>query len=64
VALTGMGLLLALLSQSKIVLGLLLALLLLYFAFADLLYVARLAAYLQIVEGQLPASSCQPPVKD
>ena len=64
VALTVMGLLLAVLSQSKIVLGLLLALLLLYFAFADLLYVARLAAYLQIVEGQLPASSCQPPVKD
>ena len=64
VTLTVTGLVLLALSQSKIVLGLLLALLLLYFAFADLLYVARLAAYLQIVEEQLPASSCQPPVKD
>ncbi len=57
VALTVIGLVLLALSQSKIILGLLLALLLLYFAFADLLYVARLAAYLQIVEEQLPAAS-------
>jgi len=45
---------------------LLLALLLLYFAFADLLYVARLAAYLQIVEiveEPLPVDGRQPPVE-
>jgi len=63
VTLTVTGLVLLALSQSKIVLGLLLALLLLYFAFADLLYVARLAAYLQIVEEQLLVDSRQPPVE-
>ncbi|HZR29938.1 MAG TPA: hypothetical protein VFA71_14265 [Terriglobales bacterium] len=44
------GLALAAVGESKIALGFLVALLLLYFFFADLLYVARLAAYLQIIE--------------
>jgi len=57
------GLALAAVGESKIALGLLVALLLLYFVFADLLYVARLAAYLQIMEKQLPVVSCQPPIK-
>ena len=44
------GLALAAAGEDKIILALLLALLLLYFLFADLLYVARLAAYLQVIE--------------
>jgi hypothetical protein len=55
------GAVLAALSQSKTVLGLLCALLLAYFAFADLLYVARMAAYLQIIEKQLPVAGSQLP---
>jgi hypothetical protein len=64
VALIVVGAVLAALSQSKIVLGLLCVLLLAYFAFADLLYVARMAAYLQIVGKQLPVASSQLPVGD
>jgi hypothetical protein len=60
VALIFVGAVLAALSQSKAVLALLCVLLLAYFAFADLLYVARMAAYLQIVEKQLPVASRQP----
>ena len=44
------GLALAAAGEDKIILALLVALLLLYFFFADLLYVARLAAYLQVIE--------------
>jgi hypothetical protein len=64
VALIVVGAVLAALSQSRIVLGLLCLLLLAYFAFADLLYVARMAAYLQIVGKQLPVASGQSPVRD
>jgi len=64
VALIVVGAVLAALSQSKTVLGLLCVLLLAYFAFADLLYVARMAAYLQIVGKQLPVTSPQSPVRD
>lgn len=49
-ALIVVGLVLAALSESKIILALLVVLLLAYFAFADFLYVARMAAYLQITE--------------
>src|SRR5262249_40912994 len=54
VVLIVIGIALAALSQSTIVLVLLVVLVLVYFAFADLLYVARIAAYLQIA-GQAPA---------
>jgi hypothetical protein len=50
VAVIVMGAVLAAFGENKVILGLLVALVLLYFVFADLLYVARMAAYLQIVE--------------
>lgn len=50
IAVIVLGLVLGALGENRIVLGLLVALLLVYFAFADLLYIARLAAYLQIAE--------------
>ncbi|HTC95078.1 MAG TPA: hypothetical protein VK699_16660 [Terriglobales bacterium] len=58
------GLAMGAVGQDRIIFALLVALLLLYFFFADLLYVARLAAYLQIVEKleQLPVASNRLPV--
>jgi hypothetical protein len=54
VALIVVGAVLAAISQGAAVLVLLCVLLLAYFAFADLLYIARMAAYLQIAEKQSP----------
>jgi len=45
-----LGIILGALGENWIVLSLVVALVLLYFAFADLLYIGRLAAYLEIVE--------------
>jgi hypothetical protein len=64
VVLIVVGAILAALSQSKAMLALLCVLLLVYFAFADLLYVARMAAYLQIVQKQLRVADGQSPVDD
>ena len=53
------GLAMGAVGQDRIIFALLVTLLLLYFFFADLLYVARLAAYLQIVEKLEQVASCQ-----
>ena len=52
------------LGESWIILSLLVALVLLYFAFADLLYIARIAAYLQIIEQACSARIKASPAAD
>lgn len=60
VAVIALGLILGAFGENWIVVASLIALVLVYFAFADLLYIARLAGYLQIVEQSSAKTKTSP----